>query len=437
MHTNHATAARVGTSNPLAFHRDAQAAGGGPELLAAVARQDRDSVARLLREQPDSVRFRDSRGNTALHLAIVLGCDLAIVDLLLAHRADPAVLNADGNSCMHLAFALRPPVPALPDRMMAVRWYGDGRGFGAIGASNRDGRNALQLANDADGTVAPGYENAVATAVREVLKWRDAVARMLINAVDAHDAVAVRELVTRTGWRLEAPVGVLDNLLVHSLRLRAFPVALEVIRMAVEHRTTGVLSDSGKDGMATPLALAAIEGRADVMRALLEGGADVHRVNMEGQCALHVAAVGSAECVRLLLDHGAEPDVQTTYQRLTPMMLAAIKGKEDSIRALHGAGANVNAADSQGRTPLMHAYLGGHPELDRLLVSLGANRDARDSLGVSAREYKQKIKEYEWQARRESERAARHARRWQGQPPRLGRNERPDKFQQSDECAIL
>eukprot|EP01065_Artemidia_motanka_P037588 TRINITY_DN4634_c1_g1_i1.p1 TRINITY_DN4634_c1_g1~~TRINITY_DN4634_c1_g1_i1.p1 ORF type:complete len:285 (+),score=77.13 TRINITY_DN4634_c1_g1_i1:75-857(+) len=82
----------------------------------------------------------------------------------------------------------------------------------------------------------------------------------------------------------------------------------------------------------TPVMLAAALGRKDVLVCLLREltaahgdrvGFPVSVLDVEGQSALHYgAATASGECIRLLLEHGADPNV-AGKQGLSPLEFAA------------------------------------------------------------------------------------------------------------------
>lgn len=67
------------------------------------------------------------------------------------------------------------------------------------------------------------------------------------------------------------------------------------------------------------------------------------------------ASQANIDAVKLLLQHGATPDLGDTHGRMTPVMFAALPGRDhasDIIRALHDAGADLNMATPQGITAL-------------------------------------------------------------------------------------
>lgn len=87
---------------------------------------------------------------------------------------------------------------------------------------------------------------------------------------------------------------------------------------------------------------------------------------------LHTAArMGQAEAARLLLEHGADPNVRDSC-RNTPLHAAA--GYKDSKLAemLLAAGADVNARNEEGDTPLSLAERAGAADTAALLRARGA-----------------------------------------------------------------
>jgi ankyrin repeat protein len=112
---------------------------------------------------------------------------------------------------------------------------------------------------------------------------------------------------------------------------------------------------------------------------------------------LRAAKTGDAKVVELLLDHGANA-LATVGRGVTGILLAANVGTSESdrtgrrkteagaiatIRLLMKAGANINAADSQGRTAAHGAALWGLTEVIRFLHENGVDLTRKDSRGLT------------------------------------------------------
>lgn len=108
---------------------------------------------------------------------------------------------------------------------------------------------------------------------------------------------------------------------------------------------------------------------------------------------LRAAAAADLVGMKLLLAHGADPNIPTAHG-LTALGAAAGVGyvggmsKEWSrqqrfevVKFLLDLGGSVDAADSVGRTPLHGAAALGYPEVVQLLVEHGAKLDAKDKGG--------------------------------------------------------
>ncbi len=131
----------------------------------------------------------------------------------------------------------------------------------------------------------------------------------------------------------------------------------------------------------TPLLLAAEKQRAAAVAALLKLGADPNRLTRSRQAALTAAAYsGSLDIVRLLLDHGANPNIES--ETWTPLAAAISARMEDNlavIRELVERGADVNkgAKSRHGiyREPPLITAISHSPALDvvKYLLSRGAD----------------------------------------------------------------
>ncbi len=116
--------------------------------------------------------------------------------------------------------------------------------------------------------------------------------------------------------------------------------------------------------------LVGICGNFECLRLMVEAGADVNIASKHnGETALHwVAGSDNLQAVRLLLDHGANPNARTnagmkTYglwrdarvRGETPLHRAAAWGSDDAIQMLLDAGADPTIRDAHRDTPLSWA----------------------------------------------------------------------------------
>lgn len=110
----------------------------------------------------------------------------------------------------------------------------------------------------------------------------------------------------------------------------------------------------------TALMMAAFRNNKPAVLALLAKGAQVNRA---GWTALHYAAVGgSAEIVRILLEHHADIDAKAPGD-LTPLMLAAREGQEAAAQLLLEAGANATLKSGEGLTAAQVATRADKPRI--------------------------------------------------------------------------
>lgn len=133
----------------------------------------------------------------------------------------------------------------------------------------------------------------------------------------------------------------------------------------------------------TALMAAARSYRTSVVTFLLSRGDDPRLVCKDGMTALHFA-VGEtpslpdaqAECVRLLLESGAEVDARTDTG-LTPLLNASWFGCTKGFAELLTAGASLDSADEQGRTAEDLAMMKSRTDILRLIADERQKRTER------------------------------------------------------------
>ena len=145
----------------------------------------------------------------------------------------------------------------------------------------------------------------------------------------------------------------------------------------------------------------------EIIRALLDKGADVNALVKENTLTrtiftmqwffesgasafLRAAQSSDVELMKLLLERGADPKIRTDYGDTALTLAAGIgwvdgvtyersaKENFEAVRMLLDLGLDPNAANSDGRSPLMGAALKGRNDVVQLLVDRGAKLDQRD-----------------------------------------------------------
>ncbi|HEX6993378.1 MAG TPA: ankyrin repeat domain-containing protein [Gammaproteobacteria bacterium] len=163
----------------------------------------------------------------------------------------------------------------------------------------------------------------------------------------------------------------------------------------------GADPDSANEDGQTALMLLARTANVDAARLLLDHGANVDaREVLRGQTALMwAAAERQPEMMRLLIEHGADVDARSRihdWERqvsgepraqyrpsggLTPLLFAAREGCLECVRILLDAGADIDLPDPDGITPLIMAVANMHFDVAAHLVEAGADVNRWDWWG--------------------------------------------------------
>ncbi|XP_040213508.1 ankyrin repeat and SOCS box protein 1 [Rana temporaria] len=139
----------------------------------------------------------------------------------------------------------------------------------------------------------------------------------------------------------------------------------------------------------SPLRIAATAGHADCVSLLIHHGAELELVDVKGQTPLFVATEnGHLECVQVLLKAGADPN-GSPHNRSSPVHHAARMGRADILKELIRYGADVDVdhqlscglgssprcLTSLSCTPLYISAAYDSFPCFRLLLQAGANPD--------------------------------------------------------------
>ena len=147
--------------------------------------------------------------------------------------------------------------------------------------------------------------------------------------------------------------------------------SVEIVRLLI---ASGADVNKGAPPGRRPLLAAANEGNPEIVSLLLEHGAKVNQADPGGPSALDCAAGRNREAATLvLLSKGADPG--KSDDRDPPLVVFAGEGNLRMVKALVGAGADVNSGFRQ--TPLEAAAGSGIIPVAEYLLSKGANINGR------------------------------------------------------------
>jgi ankyrin repeat protein len=342
------------------------------DLALATYLGDVERAADMLRSRPELARgtFRwfwywhwRGEGWTPLHRAAEQGLP-EVVSLLLEHGADPTAAHAaTGWTPLHMALAHG---VGERHRRVAGRLIAAGARVDAWAAASLGDLSRLAACHE------PGRRGPDGALALHFASTAEAV-RFLIERGERVDARDAEHGNTPLRWNLAS---------------RSVP---EVTRALLEAGAVPDVFD------------ASAAGDLPTLRSLLrdEPGAarrTVARRDLHGPgfTPLHVASAhGHAAAVRVLLEHGADPNALAPSGN-TPLQLACFNLRSEAVRELLAAGAATGAPSADDGTPALHWVVLGSSmwwaprerleDVVRALLAAGACPDERDAHGCTALE---------------------------------------------------
>lgn len=151
--------------------------------------------------------------------------------------------------------------------------------------------------------------------------------------------------------------------------------------------------DISTEQKVTPLIVAARHGQFEVAQLLLEnfdvnieqaGRVKFDHFIIDGATALWCAAgAGYYSIVKLLIEHGADPN-QATTNNSTPLRAACFEGRLEVVRYLVEHNADLTIANRYMNTCLMISSYKGHLDVVSYLLEKGADPNLRAHCGATA-----------------------------------------------------
>lgn len=164
----------------------------------------------------------------------------------------------------------------------------------------------------------------------------------------------------------------LDPKGMHGLYLALQEGSVKAAEVLVDWPKTNVEWRTAKDE--SPLMMAALKGRTDLVRKLIARGADV---NKPGWAPLHYAATnGHLEIMLILLEHHAFIDAESP-NKTTPLMMAAHYGSPQAVKLLLDEGADPLVKNELGLTAIDFANRGNRKDAAELIAASVRNKQPK------------------------------------------------------------
>ncbi|CAK4120620.1 unnamed protein product [Aphanomyces euteiches] len=213
----------------------------------------------------------------------------------------------------------------------------------------------------------------------------------LYEAAKAGDIRRVRKYLLKKAdptWRNYDEAGLT------SLMVAAGKGNAEAVVLLAADADAHVLNFATEEGW-TAFMWAAMNGHADVVRALVDAGADTSLADKASKRGRHAGELrealwmaaknGNVATVRQLLNRGGEPNWAPPDEKgWTALMVACAKGHVATVKTLLARGASVDIAASTGVTPLMCASAAGKIAIAKELLAHHADVNAINEDGGTA-----------------------------------------------------
>ncbi|PCD37250.1 hypothetical protein AU210_005753 [Fusarium oxysporum f. sp. radicis-cucumerinum] len=350
---------------------------------------DRHCVVENLLASGANPHMLGYEGNTPLHLAAILG-DVDIINKLLDYGADIRTSNEFGH--IPLVLAVRHGRKLAYKKLLelgTVNICGENRRTALIEAASVKNLALMETLIE-DGAMVDLPDNTGQTALMEASKHGHAqIVKLLLEKksdVDRQDHDRNTALMKACSGNhtdvielllgANAQLGIMNAMGQTALYNAAICCGEDSIKRLLHHSADPTIRDQYSG---TVLIFASYWKRPDIVSLLLED-AELNPTSNFITLALSKACSNwNEKIVRLLIDHGANPDIPLDIESdggdfFRPIHMAAITGEKTGVQILIERGASVNLRSSGGLLPLDYAmrYQGEDPSIADLLRKHGA-----------------------------------------------------------------
>lgn len=388
------------------------------ETVAAMIRERNESgVLQLLDRDPAALHSSDERGNTPLHWA-VLTRQLKLIDLMIERGADIESVRGDGCKPVHLAISgdyFYRPHRDLPADAIRNHWFMVGYLI-SKGAKYEIGTAAA--VGDAEYvnrllTHDPGQANVKDTSGRSSLYYAakhgyvhivealleyganpnqsetEAPRGGALHAAASGNHLSCAKLLLAAGADPNAEVEASGNA-VYIAMSRGFNDMQQMLyahggvvsltsacalgRIDLVGEILAVNPAAANAGDYGPLAQAASCGYTSIVQLLLKYKADLTGRWYASNYMSYACRFAGNELVKLLLDHGADPN-HTNWLGISYLHLLAMQGDTELVCLMLDYGAEIDAVDEEHcTTPLGWAAKYGQRDMVAFLLKQGASK---------------------------------------------------------------
>ncbi|XP_008837693.1 ankyrin repeat domain-containing protein 27 isoform X1 [Nannospalax galili] len=387
------------------FSRDDR--GQTPLHVAALCGQA--SLIDFLVSKGAMVNATDYHGSTPLHLACQKGCQ-SVTLLLLHYKASTEVLDNNGNTPLHLACTY-----GHEDCVKALVYYDVHSCRLDIGNEKGDTALHIAARWGYQGIIETLLQNGAPTEIQNRLKetpLKCALNSKILSVMEAHHVSCERPSKVPSQSPPHSMDSISQGSSTSSFSSMSASSRQEEIKK--DYREVEKLLRTVADGdlemvryllewteedledMDSTVSTAELEfchplcqcSKCALAQKKLAripaSGLGVNVTNQDGSSPLHVAALhGRTDLVSLLLKHGAYSGARNTSQAV-PLHLACQQGHFQVVKCLLESNAKPDKKDLSGNTPLTLACSGGHHEVAALLLQHGASINASNNKGNTA-----------------------------------------------------
>lgn len=341
------------------------------ELAGAIERGDLDEIEAMVSAEPELANAVFAEGSTPLHLATLCN-HKEIVKFLISNGADVNVKDDNGYT----------PI------------------FGAVfdyEAGDRSETVKMLIAYGADvnatdtGGLTP-LHNAAMNGKRQMIEL------LLANKADPN--VKSASGITAAQFAAEANqqdiAALLESAVVRADEIHKPVTNGDLAKVAVVLKDNPGLANAIDISGRTPLHIAVMFDRNEIIELLISLGADVNGYNREGQTPLHQAmTVDSKEIAELLIARGADVNAKMLPTGMTLLHRAVNNNDQEGVEFLIAHGADVNAKHKEGGTPLHQAAAWSSKEIVELLLANNADPSLQTNSGRTAEEVADENEHYD------------------------------------------